>query len=97
MEIKQLKRPWIKGTGTHRHDNRNDREFNYQSSVWRNTRNAFIAANPYCIECGEKATVADHKVRIKEGGDPYNWSNLSPMCSKCHNKKDNNAGKRKSI
>lgn len=96
MRINEIKRPWIKTTsGNHRHDNRNDRGFNYQSSVWRNTRNAFIAANPYC-ECGEKATVADHKIRIKDGGDPYNWSNLQALCSSCHNRKDANSGKLKS-
>jgi 5-methylcytosine-specific restriction endonuclease McrA len=89
MEIKSIKRYWIKET-SHRHDCRNDREFNYQSKSWRSTRNAFIAANPRC-SCGEPATVADHIVRIKDGGDPYNWSNLQPMCKACHNKKDNNA------
>lgn len=94
MEIKSIRRPWQKNTSaSHRHDNRNDRGFNYQSSVWRNTRNAFIAANPHC-KCGQKATVADHRVRIKDGGDPYAWSNLTPMCQSCHNKKDNNAGKK---
>lgn len=79
----------IKGETTHRHNYRNDRGFDYQSKLWRNTRNAFIKANPKC-ECGAPATVADHKVRIKDGGEPYNWTNLSPKCKKCHDSKDNN-------
>jgi 5-methylcytosine-specific restriction endonuclease McrA len=77
------------------HNRRNgDRSF-YQSSAWTKTRNAFIAANPKCIQCGKPANVADHKVRIKDGGSALDWSNLQAMCSSCHNKKDNNAGKRK--
>lgn len=94
MVIKEAKRPWIKNTsGSHRHDNRNDREFNYQSSAWRNTSKAFLTANPVCFLCGKPSKISDHKVRIKDGGDPYNWANLQPMCSKCHNRKDNNTGK----
>lgn len=84
----------IRKLSGHRHNHRKDRGFNYQSSAWRATRNAFIAAHPYC-ECGAKATVADHHTRIKDGGDPYAWSNLRPKCANCHNKKDNNTGKRK--
>lgn len=78
---------------SHRHNHRNDRGFNYQSRAWTSTRNAFIAANPKC-SCGAPATVADHRTRIRDGGDPYNWDNLQPMCAKCHNKKDNNTGKK---
>lgn len=90
MIIPTLKSRENKG---HRHNHRNgDRSF-YQSKAWRDTRNAFIAANPRCCECGEPATVADHKTRIAEGGDKLAWSNLQPMCQKCHNKKDNNAGR----
>lgn len=91
MVIKETKRPWIKNTSGHG-ARYGDRSF-YQSSAWRKTRNAFIAANPNCVECGKPATVADHKIRVAEGGDKLNWSNLQPMCAKCHNKKDNNAGK----
>ena len=85
----------IRKRKSHGHDNRNgDRSF-YQTTAWRKCRNAFIAANPKCFVCGKPAEVADHKIRVAEGGDKLNWSNLQPMCQKCHNKKDNNAGKRK--
>lgn len=92
MEIKSIKRPWEKNSSGHG-ARYGDRSF-YQSSAWRKTRNAFIAANPLCIQCGAIATVADHKVRVAEGGDKLSWSNLQPMCASCHNKKDNNAGKK---
>lgn len=83
----------IRNPKPHRHNIRKDRGFDYQSPQWRTTRNAFIAANHMC-KCGAKATVADHKVRIKDGGDPYAWSNLQPKCQKCHDSKDNNAGRK---
>jgi len=91
MEIKSISRPWVKKSS---HGARYNITGFYQSKAWRNTRNAFIAANPKCIECGQKATVADHKVRVNDGGAELDWSNLQPMCAKCHNKKDNNAGKK---
>ena len=90
MEIKSIKRPGQENYGKRY----GDRSF-YQSSAWRKTRNAFIAVNPLCIECGGIATVADHKKRVADGGDKLSWSNLQPMCASCHNKKDNNAGKNK--
>lgn len=90
MEIKRIRRPWEKKSG----ERHNPDPF-YQSSAWRKTRNAFISVNPRCVKCGDKAVVADHIVRIKDGGSPLDWSNLQPMCTPCHNKKDNNAGKRK--
>lgn len=78
---------------SHGHNNRNgDRSF-YQSPEWRKTRNAFIALNPRCVECGAIATVADHKIRVKDNGAKLDWSNLQALCASCHNKKDNNAGK----
>lgn len=93
MKINSIKRPW-NDNESHRHNHRRgDRSF-YQSKAWKNTRDAFIRANPKCIGCGGVANVADHRVRIKDGGDPIAWSNLQAMCSKCHNSKDNNAGRK---
>lgn len=78
----------------HGHNNRNgDRAF-YQTPEWRNTRNAFISLHSRCVQCGNKAQVADHKIRVADGGAKLDWNNLQAMCHKCHNKKDNNAGKR---
>lgn len=94
MKIQHIKRPFGPDiSSSHRHNNRKDREFNYQSPMWRRTTKAFLQANPYCDECGAKATLSDHFVRIKDGGDPYAWSNLRPKCDSCHNKKDNNKGR----
>lgn len=93
MKIEEVRRPWQLKEG-HRHNHRNDRGFNYQGKAWRDTSAAFLRANPKCVECGQPSKISDHKQRVKDGGDPYNWNNLQPMCQKCHNKKDNNAGKK---
>lgn len=83
----------IRKQETHRHNHRNgDRSF-YQSAIWTKTRNAFIAANPKCVICGAPSQVVDHIKRVADGGDKLNWSNLQAMCQKCHNRKDNNAGR----
>jgi 5-methylcytosine-specific restriction endonuclease McrA len=89
MEINSIKRPWIKNTS---YGNRTKEAF-YQTSAWTKCRNAFIQAHPKCVGCGQKATVADHKIRVKDGGAKLDWSNLQAMCAKCHNKKDNNASR----
>ena len=64
----------------------------YQSKRWRNHRKLFLQLHPLCVECEKKgiirpAKVVDHIVRINDGGDPFDYSNLQPMCSSCHNKK----------
>lgn len=91
MKIEPTSRPWIKSKS---YGSTTKNPF-YNSTAWRTLRNAFIKANPKCIECGQPATVADHKVRIKEGGAPLDPNNLQAMCQSCHNRKDNNVTKRK--
>ncbi len=54
-------------------------------SKWRMIRAAFLKAHPQC-ECGEKATEADHRVPVREGGSNA-WSNLCAMCKRCHSRK----------
>lgn len=90
MVIKSISRPWLKEEN-HRHNHRNgDRSF-YQSKTWKAIRDAFLSANPYCVECEKegkkvKATVADHKTqRINSGSDDF--SNLQGLCSSHHNAK----------
>ncbi|MYA16185.1 MAG: HNH endonuclease [Gammaproteobacteria bacterium] len=59
---------------------------------WRAKRAAFLAAHPACSRCGAKATVAHHRIkrhdweRLGLQGDPDAWSNLEPMCVRCHNR-----------
>lgn len=64
----------------------------YRSTTWRQTRSAFLLENPLCVAClGHEryvpATVVDHIVPIKDGGDRFERCNLQPLCVSCHNRK----------
>ena len=64
----------------------------YQSHKWRKHRKLFLQTNALCIECLKEgrsvpANVVDHKTPINKGGDKWDYDNLQPMCSSCHNKK----------
>lgn len=39
--------------------------------------------NSSCYCCGEKANTKHHIILVKNGGNSH-WSNLIPICSKCH-------------
>lgn len=67
-------------------------DFNYQCRKWRNTSINFRIKNPLCIQCELKgiikpATVTDHIKPITQGGDPWDFENMQPLCDSCHNKK----------
>lgn len=62
----------------------------YNSRKWRNLRAQFLQGNPVCVRCQEEgravaATVADHIIPIRKGGQPWSESNLQPLCAKHHN------------
>lgn len=64
----------------------------YHSSRWGETSRAYRAANPLCEEClrhGKQslATSVDHIKALKDGGDPWDDSNLQSLCARCHNRK----------
>ena len=64
----------------------------YQSIRWRNTRAAVLRDNPLCCKCKARgvlqpATVVDHIVPIKLGGERFERSNLQGLCVPCHNAK----------
>ena len=42
---------------------------------------------------GNNNGIADHVVRILEGGHPYDDRNLLTLCKRCHNVKSNMEGK----
>lgn len=90
MKINEIKRPWSNDT-SHRHNIRGDRSF-YQTSAWRSTRNAYIKANPWCVDCEKegkkvKADVVDHKKQVILDGDKFNPDNLQSLCHPHHNAK----------
>lgn len=53
---------------------------------WYNYRKKFLAANPKCYVCGEKATVTDHYIAWKVDKEKYFWNaeNYIPMCKYHH-------------
>ena len=63
----------------------------YQSTRWRKLRAQKLQENPFCEPCQRAgritaATIVHHRVPLKRGGDPYEWSNLESICPGCHNK-----------
>jgi len=68
----------------------NQRGYNYQ---WQGLRSRFLLENPECFACGEKATVADHRVALRDGGENV-WENLQSLCHTCHNIKTKAEGRR---
>lgn len=82
MRINDIKRPWIKSTSSQGARN-NDSSF-YRTPAWRKTRLDFLQAHRNCVICGDPAQMVDHKKRILDGGDKYDWNNLQAMCNKCH-------------
>ena len=69
----------------------------YDTANWRKCRVAFLAEFPLCRMCEAaglivSATVADHVIEIKQGGEPLDWSNLQPLCASCHAKKTRRDG-----
>ncbi|WP_281225387.1 HNH endonuclease [Flavobacterium aquiphilum] len=90
---KKVVRSWVKERVAFDRELKDDKFYN--SWPWRKARKAFINKNPLCVHCEENgevtaATVVDHKIPIKQGGEPLNESNFQSLCEKCHNKKSAN-------
>jgi len=76
-----------------RSEKRQEMQRFYHSPRWRRLRAAFLAENPLCLECAQagrvEAAVDVH--HIKERADypdlAFEWSNLEPICKRCHNAK----------
>lgn len=63
----------------------------YNTSQWRRLRVAKLRETPLCEYCtpGRErlANQVDHRVPVKEGGDPWAWDNLASCCQSCHSRK----------
>lgn len=64
----------------------------YKTSQWRKLREAQLRAEPCCATCAQygivtPATIADHIVEVKDGGELFDIKNLQSLCHACHNKK----------
>lgn len=91
METNKGKRyPWQREPSP-KWQTKEDNSF-YHTQIWRSTRKNYLMANPLCENCKKNnmvkaATVVDHILRIKEGGDPLDTTNLQSLCTQCHNAK----------
>lgn len=71
----------------------------YHSSMWRKKRANYLIEHPFCVECQRngkltKATVVDHIIPIRMGGDLLDESNLQALCTSCHTRKSIREGSR---
>ena len=71
MEIKSIKRPWLKQS---KQGNRYNKDGFYQTKEWKSTRSCFLASHPhiqlppihgieyqniYCVECWKQGKIVD--------------------------------------
>lgn len=61
----------------------------YLSRGWRDYRRQFLLMNPYCVVCGQEATVVDHIVPFQQGGNVWDSKNHQALCKSCSGKKSN--------
>lgn len=92
LKPKPRKRPWRTYQDKKPQQGRKADNSFYHSTAWRRLSKAFRQDNPICEECLKKgkytpSAVADHIVRIEDGGEPLDRNNLQALCHRCHNKK----------
>lgn len=64
----------------------------YTSARWKRLRAQQLSLHPTCCMCEQfgiitSASVADHVVEIKDGGEVWSLENLQSLCTACHNRK----------
>lgn len=63
----------------------------YNSKAWRGLSKAFLRDNPFCIDCknNNRIELSKHSDHIKSIRTHWHlrleWSNLNPLCIRCHN------------
>lgn len=87
---KKVNRPWIRERKPFERD-QSDYEF-YNSWKWRKLSKRYKESHPLCVKCEQTGVVqgaqfTDHIQRIKDGGDPFDESNLQSLCEYHHNQK----------
>jgi 5-methylcytosine-specific restriction enzyme A len=55
------------------------------SRDWEKARKTFLSMHPYCVRCGARANVVDHKTPHR-GDQAIFWdkSRWQPLCTPCH-------------
>lgn len=66
---------------------------------WLHARKQHLNQHPFCAECLKagkrtRATMVDHIVPIKQGGERFAPSNLQSLCWSCHSRKSAQEGSR---
>ena len=58
----------------------------YRTKRWRETRRLALARDGHrCRSCGSAGRLEVHHVRpLRDGGEPYDLSNLQTKCRSCH-------------
>lgn len=92
MIPERRKRPWRKAASIKPQSGRKADNRFYNSTAWRKLSKAFREEHPLCEECLKKgkyvpSEVADHIVRVEDGGEPLDRNNLQALCHRCHNRK----------
>jgi len=87
---KKIKRHWKPERKPFEREQSNYRFYN--SARWRKVAKIHKELNPICVMCESQGVVSpaqftDHIVRIKDGGDPFNFENLQSLCQFHHNQK----------
>ena len=64
----------------------------YKTPEWLHARKQQLNQHPFCAECLKagkrtRATMVDHIVPIKQGGERFAPSNLQSLCWSCHSRK----------
>jgi 5-methylcytosine-specific restriction protein A len=64
----------------------------YHTTRWEKLRKIRLMIEPLCRECMKSgivavASIVDHIIPIRQGGDPWSLDNTQSLCEKCHNKK----------
>ena len=71
----------------------------YHTGEWRRLRKEILEEEPLCRICRQNgyltpATIVDHIIPIRQGGDKMARSNLQPLCNTCHERKTIDEGGR---
>ena len=87
-------RPWAKPKPAWHHPRRSPV---YQEARWRRFSKLFKKEHPMCITpgCGRSTYYTDHVINLNEyDGDPYDQTNMQPLCKRCGQRKTGQEGAR---
>ena len=88
---KKVNRSWVPERTPFDRERKAD-DFDYNCRAWRNTRKRKLEKNPLCEQCEAQgivtpATVVDHIIRVKDGGNGFDEANLQSLCKPHHDSK----------